>query len=611
MVVTCCACNNKTKADGSSKPELGGMLAYDSGFADSRSGIVVCNMADGNRTVLSDTWKIDSPCRPAFSPDGRQIVFNGKESGKWNIYLYDLTTGKLPVCLTPDLDADSTDPSFSADGNTVVFSCGGQLASLDISTLKCKNMTFEANASYADPKISEDGNTILYSYTNGSHSQIGRLDTKSLSASNLFFDAETSNSQPVFYGTGSFCYVNGPSGSNCRICSANLGNNSSKVAFSSEDYDFADPAPLVDGWIVMSRSTSGGNYGICIGNVSSGTVYPINEYVSSIDSRYGQRHPCYIDTDVSVATPEDGGRRESEGGDDIVSDTERPTLKGKIVYHSYTSYDSMDSKMYLYDFSTGELRNISSGWTTVSDPMNGHFSPDGKYITFMGIGAATDSWDIFLYDLENGGQPVNLTPSGDYRDEDPKFSFDGTKICFKRNGHLAEITVATESIRILYDGNGYDWSMPYYSTDDSKLVFSGSSSSDSYIACWDIAGSTMTKLYDRPDVVEYYPVTIDGDSFYYTANVSSTDLHDQLYKGFWDGAEAVELAFDDKDADYSDACPLSSGWLILCSTRYDSKGGYDLYIANGSSGAIYPLSDYDGSINTAKQELGPAYFVEK
>ena len=97
------------------------------------------------------------------------------------------------------------------------------------------------------------------------------------------------------------------------------------------------------------------------------------------------------------------------------------------------------------------------------------------------------------------------------------------------------------------------------------------------------------------------------ESLYDTQHVSPTDNHDQLYKGFFDGRKSICLAFNKQNADYSDACPIGNEWLILVSTRSDSKGGYDLYIANETSGAIYPLSDYNSSINTSKNELGPDY----
>lgn len=303
--------------------------------------------------------------------------------------------------------------------------------------------------------------------------------------------------------------------------------------------------------------------------------------------------------------PENGGA----SGDEIVSDTALPPLTGKLVFHNYTSYDAEDAVLYLYDFAENRLTALSRDWTVVRHPMNGHFSPDGKRLVFMGIGAATGSWDIFLYDLEKGGEPVNLTPDGRYRDEDPKFSFDGTSIAFKRNDRLARIAVATGALEILSenDGGKDPYSMPYYSTDGSRLVFGGGAGSSAYIGCWDLRSASVSILVDRPGITDYYPITLDEEAFYFSSHYSATNPCDQLYKGFWSGAEPVRLAFNRSDADYSDAFPVGKGWLFLVSTRRGGKGGYDLYIAHETSGAIYSLDQYNLSLNTSKNELGPAY----
>lgn len=287
--------------------------------------------------------------------------------------------------------------------------------------------------------------------------------------------------------------------------------------------------------------------------------------------------------------------------------TEAPTLKGKLVYHNYTTYDTEDSKMYIYDFGTNELKCISENWK-IRNAMNAHFSPDGKQITFMGIGEDTNTWDIFLYDLSGTAQPVNLTPYDGTRDEDPKFSPDGKRIAFKQDFRVAELNLETGKVTKL---SPVDYSMPYYNADGTKLICSKGDGATSSIAVIDIKSKSIKILYDAPKVQDYYPINADETSFYYSVGYSETNRVDQVYRGFWSGLKSKRLPFNNTDGDYSDAYPVNNDWVIICSTRTGSLGGYDLYIANVVSGEIFPMTDYNKNINTAKNELGPCVYIQK
>lgn len=296
------------------------------------------------------------------------------------------------------------------------------------------------------------------------------------------------------------------------------------------------------------------------------------------------------------------------GSKDNSSDLElpRPDIKsGKLVYHHYTCYDCMDSEMFLYDFATGTLQNLSENWD-ISHPMNAHFSADGKQISFMAI-AANGSWDVFLYTLGSEDQPQNITNSSGVRDEDPKFSFDGKSIVFKQNGQLAIYDMETHKIQKLTSSSGDELSMPYFNISGDKIICSVGGGNEAYIGVYDITSKTLTKLYDRQNILEYYPITLDDKNFYYSAHLAESNHVDQLYLGFWDGAQSKYLPFNKADADYSDACPVNTDWLVLSSTRTGTKGGYDLYIANKNTGDIYSLSEYNSQINTSKWELGASY----
>ena len=282
-----------------------------------------------------------------------------------------------------------------------------------------------------------------------------------------------------------------------------------------------------------------------------------------------------------------------------------PELKGKLVYHNYTSYDALDSKMYLYDFASNQLTCISPNWNIIN-PMNAHFSPDGKQITFMGINPSTDSWSIYLYELDSSQPPVRLS-TGTSREEDPKFSPDGKRITFKRNDKVSEMDLSTGNVTVLTPA-GSSYSMPYYNPDGTQLVCSKDAGQNSSICLIDIQTKAISVLYDKPNVQDYYPIGVDETSFYYTTGFSPSNLSDQIYRGYWNGQSSESLPFNRYNGDYSDPYPVDDQWLVLSSTRPGGRGGYDLYIANALTGEIYSLTNYNNGINTSRSELGATYY---
>lgn len=281
------------------------------------------------------------------------------------------------------------------------------------------------------------------------------------------------------------------------------------------------------------------------------------------------------------------------------------TFNGQLVYHNFTSYEALDSQMWLYDFNTGVLKNISSGWN-ITHPMNAHFSPDGKNIVFMGIG--NNVWNVYLYDLNGKSAPENLTPNNS-RDEDPKYSPDGKKIIFKRNGRLAEMNLSTKDVKLLSDGD-VQYSMPYYNSDGTKLVLSANDGPNSSIVVMDISKKKFQTLYDAAGIQDYYPINANETSFYYSRGYSQSNHSDQVYRGFWNGQTSIRLPFNALDGDYSDAYPVDSEWVIISSTRTGTKGKYDLYMANANTGEIYSMSNYHSGINTSKNELGACVYID-
>ncbi len=77
------------------------------------------NLED-KKTVTRDVFQLDKILSMEYSPNGQQMVFSGVDNGQTDIYLY-YSIGNRQERLTNDM-YDDFDPSFSMDGNRVLFS---------------------------------------------------------------------------------------------------------------------------------------------------------------------------------------------------------------------------------------------------------------------------------------------------------------------------------------------------------------------------------------------------------------------------------------------------------------------------------------------------------
>lgn len=288
----------------------------------------------------------------------------------------------------------------------------------------------------------------------------------------------------------------------------------------------------------------------------------------------------------------------------VVDSPVQPVLSGKMVYHTYSCYRCNDSNIFLYNFSTKERTILSQNWT-ITNPMNAHFSPDGKKIVFMGISQINNTWDIYIYTLGSDVQPTNLTPNSLERDEDPKFSFDGTKIIYKTNGILNEMNTSGTVLKTFTLPN-VEASMPYYTIDGNSIIYSGNEKNNNDTADiikYNILDGSTQALATMQNVNEYYPIVIDANTFLFTRSTTS----DQVYLGYFNGEKPVKLAFNETDSDFSDAYPVDDHTLLISCTRKGGKGAYDLFLMDMISGKKWSLDLYNSHINTPNNELGACY----
>ena len=280
-------------------------------------------------------------------------------------------------------------------------------------------------------------------------------------------------------------------------------------------------------------------------------------------------------------------------------------MTGRLLYHSYSTYTALDSKIYLHNFADGTITEINSD--EFVNPMNADFGSHSYDITFMAIDTAHDEWDIYRYNLINN-KIENLTYASGFRNEDPKFSPDGNKIVFKRGYwnnsvnnflyNLAEINLLTGDINMLTDDLPED-SMPCYSADGETIYYAQLNNGISSICELDTDNMTSKTIFAEKDVTSYYPMTSDN-GLYFTKWLSADNMTDTIVK--FENGNVIPLPFSDGRFNCSDPFPCDNGNTFYSSTQ---NGSYDLFLYDGNS------SNELVFLNTELNELGSSYFSDK
>lgn len=288
-------------------------------------------------------------------------------------------------------------------------------------------------------------------------------------------------------------------------------------------------------------------------------------------------------------------------------------LTGKLVYHSYVKYGDGTSQLFLYDFSAHTLTQLSKSAWGITDPMNGVFSPDGKWLAFMGI--SNGAWNVFMLQLGAGTPPVNMTNStGATRNEDPKFSTDGKTLVFKQNGDVKQATLSytsagpvfTSVVSLTNAPAGAEYSMPFLAPDASAVYYATGTGSNMGLMKRMIA-TGATAVFDRPAGLQTYYPTVRADGMVYYARWKDSGGADQIYAKTADPASTPSaLALNDCMSNNSDPAPVSgTNYLFFSST---TAGGYQLYVGDVTTGQRWSLSQFGVNADATKAKLGANYY---
>jgi Tol biopolymer transport system component len=167
-----------------------GRIAYWAPVTDFKSQIFTRDLSGSDVQQLTQDDGTETATSPAYSPDGRTIVysqFHKPDDGaaNWDIYAMDADgTNKRPLTDTPD--ATEGEPSYSLDGSQIAYSMadGSGIWVMNSNGLNAHQVTDDSSINELDPAFSPDGTHIAFE-AGSSNSNAGGIDVVDLNTGDI------------------------------------------------------------------------------------------------------------------------------------------------------------------------------------------------------------------------------------------------------------------------------------------------------------------------------------------------------------------------------------------------------------------------------------------
>ena len=418
-----------------------------------------------------------------WSPDSKQLVYQSKSrdtsiSNNSDLFIYDVETGtSVPIVESPFFDAD---PAFSPDGRSLVYVSDAEgnfeIYSRVISTGETKRLTHNPGHD-AFPSYSPDGTQIIFS-----------SDFEKENSDVYLMNADGTNVRKITDAPGwDAAPPNGwsPDGTQILVLSDRSGKDNiylmniepyspKRVGPSIESDQPLDPDYSPDGRHIVYQlpaeirvfdtGTRTDRAVIKVSSAASPTFSPDGQKILFQDRIEENTEVCQVNVDgsgfvnLSNSSYRDMSPVYSPDGARIAFSSNR--VSGTSTFEIYVmNSDGSDTKLVFGD----RAMSVGPSW-----------SPDGKSLVFANDreDGRIGNFELFLLNLE-GGIETRLTHRLRY-DSDPAFSPDGKRIAFVSgtdgNNEIYLINADGSGVLRLTRDLGNDLA-PDWSPDGKRIIF--------------------------------------------------------------------------------------------------------------------------------------------
>ena len=155
------------------------------------------------------------------------------------------------------------------------------------------------------------------------------------------------------------------------------------------------------------------------------------------------------------------------------------------------------------------------------------------------------------------------------------------------------------------DGFETEESEPYFTVNGEQIIYFQGVNETADIYKINLDGTGKMPIQNIANLNEYYPITIDDNSYFFTRSESEAVVVDDIYIGnLYDNSSTPFFAnlpnFED-----SDPFPVSGYLTLFSSNRESENGDWDLFLGNSELQTTLSLSEF--GLNTNLHELGACF----